>query len=554
MNRQTLFTLMLACLLLAACTSLEGGQAVRTGSRTALAGPQIAAELNRRFTDQSAACMLTKPAYYCSGVLVRALPANHASTFWSHDAVATAVGAEGFAYLRTDVGTQTLEQPSGFVFSSYLGAVAQGKSLDVLCAYPLDSQMDADRGDYGCSPKSTVRGLHDEVPSSCAAVGVSTLSQWLAHFAQAGVERRKQCSLSTRDAVLFKISLEAHQHLSAAQIQLPNEVRVRNWDASVPARLPLEALFYDRTQDGGLLAAQRDQLDYFKATGVWLPILRMDLRDAPGPVFGFDLKEQLYIGATVASGLNARFADTSTICPGNKAAYYCNGVLLRSAEATTSFHAWDPSPNSIRYNGVSFSYLRADVGMTSLVFNRPHGFLFKSLDMPVAHPVELRCAYPYDVGTAGAPVDACTFKNRCEEIGITGVAQWSARYSGSRHGSCAFANTPGPFQVSIDVRATIPAALNEWNEIMIGTWPQGIPEQLPLEGFFYLAGSTGLAGAQFIQRDYYRMTKKFLPIVSINLQAAGANNFVYSPEDQSVAGVAVRAGAIPRRSAVSSEP
>lgn len=486
-------------------------------------GPRITAELNRRYADAQTACAVTRPAFYCSGVLVRALPANHANTFWAHDTVGTALGAQSLAYLRVDVGTRTLNQPSGVVFSSVLEAVALGKVLDVLCAYPLVSDVTAQRGAYGCAP--LVGAFAEEDPSSCAAVNVTTVSQWLTHFAQVGGDRRRQCSFSTRVAAQFQNSMAAHRQLPATAAE-PMELRVRNWNANAPASLPLNAVFYDVNQANGLLAAQRDQLDYFTATNVWLPLLRLNLSETPGRVFGFDENEQLYIGSLVAERLNSRYSNTDSTCRNGQAAFYCNGVLIRATAATSKFHAWDPSPNSVSRNGVSFTYLRADSRVRTLT--GATGLIFAESFKPVAYPITLRCAYPVNAGT-NAIFQSCRTPS-CQDSGVTSVAIWRARYAGAPANSCAFGPDAVAFQLNMAVRASMSDTSH--NEIIIAAWTKGIPEQLPLEAFFYSGG--GLANSQFIQKDYYRSTSRFLPIIKVNLNATSGGVFSFDPKDQSV--------------------
>ncbi|UVJ45912.1 hypothetical protein NVV94_10395 [Pseudomonas sp. LS1212] len=305
----------------------------------------------------------------------------------------------------------------------------------------------------------------------------------------------------------------------------PDELLVRNWDEQLPARLPLQALFYDVTQVGSLLSAQRDQRDYYRATGEWLPVLRMDLNDGQRNVFGFNQKDQLYVGYQLASRLNARYSDTASTCRDGRAAFYCNGVLIRGAAASPGFHAWNPSPNSVGRNGVSFSYVRADVGTVQLA--GVQGFIFTESFAPVSYPATLRCAYPANAGTSGIP-NSC--RGFCDAENITTVAAWRARYASSPGSSCAFSPGAAQYQLNIDVRAHG----GSWNEIILAAWPQNIPTQIPLEAFFYTAGSAALSGAQYIQRDYYQQTGRYLPIVRVTLTAPAGQVFAYDPQDQNI--------------------
>ena len=514
-------------------------------SASAATGPETAQLLNRHYQDTAATCAVQFPGFYCSGVLIKPLAANHAGEFWQHGPTAAALQAESLAYLRLDGGTEDVGQPSGFVLADTFTAISQSKPYTVLCAYPLAVTLTPDRADSGCGALASSR--QDPDPSSCASAGVTDAPGWWAHFVEQGSDPARQCSFSARSPQSFSTSLHAQASAEAPWRGQLNQVQISNWDAEQPDKLAVQALFYDVSKPGGLLAAQRDQRDFHLATGQWLPILRLDLADAGHAPFGLVLRDQLYEGYSVASRLNARFADTRKTCPGDTPAYYCDGVLMRSAEATTAFHAWDPSPASTRYNGVSFSYLRQDIGMTQLVFSRPHGFLFRETQAPVAVPAQVRCAYPYDAGTSGAPTDACTHHQRCEDLGIDSVAAWGARYGNAIHASCAFAATVEGFQLHIDVRELNPGNRGLWNEIMLAAWPQGIPEQLPLEAFFYQRGTNGLANAQFIQRDYYTVTGRWLPIVVAGLGGAPNEEFTYDSADQAVSNTAVVANPAPQR-------
>ncbi|WP_339523339.1 hypothetical protein [Pseudomonas sp. EL_65y_Pfl2_R96] len=124
-------------------------------------------------------------------------------------------------------------------------------------------------------------------------------------------------------------------------------------------------------QFGGIAqAVTGPQHDYFRATGTWQPALRLDLGDTGQRIFGFNQQDQLYFGYQVASRLNARFRDTAITCRDGSAAFHCNGVLIRGTAASTQFHAWNPSPNSVGRNGVSFSWARATVGMLQIAGNQ----------------------------------------------------------------------------------------------------------------------------------------------------------------------------------------
>lgn len=499
----------------------------------AATGPEVAQLLNRNFQFTPGECAAQKPAHACSGVLARGSPSS--GPFWQPDPVSSQLGAQSFTYLRADLGTRSLGQPNGVLLSDGFTAISQGKTLDVLCAYPFSFTLQGNRSDFGCG---WVVANATADASSCAAQGVSDAQGWLEHFRQQNQQPTAQCSLSTLEPAPFKASLVAHEGLDNTWSVQPMQVQVRNWDASMPKQSPMLGLFYDVTQTDALLGALRDQRDYFNATGDWLPILRMDLRRAPEAVFGFDLQDQLYVGHQVAAKLNARFGDTAATCPDELPAFKCNGVLIRAADASPDFHAWNPSENSIGRNGISFSYIRADVGTVRLAGTQ--GYTLKETFAPTGHPVTLRCAYPANAGTNAIP-DSC--RASCRSQGVITVDTWRTKYASNPPTSCAFEMTPEAFQLSIDVRQFITHSnyIGAWNEIIIAVWPDDIPRELPIEAFFYTSGNaTGLANAKFIQRDYLEQTAQFLPIVRLSLATPQVHPFAFDAQDQTVQGTSMQ--------------
>lgn len=307
----------------------------------------------------------------------------------------------------------------------------------------------------------------------------------------------------------------------------PPQLLVRNWDGVAPERLPVLGVFHVAGQPGSLEAALRDQLAYFQATGQWLPVLRLQPDDSQGQLFGFDPREQLYGGYQVADRLNRRYADTAPACADGSGSYNCNGVLIRGTVPGPE-HSWNPKPNAIADKGVSFSYVRADVGSQIIFYAQ--GFIFRELQFPVSNPVTLRCAYPGDAGTG--PPDRC--RPDCCLKGIKTLADYRAHYGNNYAWDCSLGPDAQAFHLNTEVRIGQAWAPTKWNEIIIAPWPLDIPLQLPLEAFFYNWAQTpaGLPGAQYIQRDYYQETGKFMPVVKIDLTAPPGAVFTYDPLEQ----------------------
>lgn len=308
----------------------------------------------------------------------------------------------------------------------------------------------------------------------------------------------------------------------------PPELLVRNWGALPPGQLPVLAVYHDMAQPSGLGGALRNQRAWFESTGEWLPVLRLDSRDTARLSFGFALKEQVYLGYQVVDRLNRRYGDTAATCADGAAAYYCNGVLIRGT-VPGPIHSWNPKPNAYADKGVSFSYLRED--LDSRIIYYAQGFIFRELSVPVSHPVTLRCAYAGDAATG--PPDRCRVD--CSLLGIHTLTDYRRVYPNRYARDCSLGPGPQAFHLNNEVRFNQTWTAGVWNEIIIAPWPLDIPTQLPLEAFFYnWAQPAGVAGAQYIQRDYAQVTGGFLPIVLIDLTAAPGHVFSFDPAVQSL--------------------
>ncbi|MFL6536123.1 MAG: hypothetical protein ACJ8G8_22670, partial [Pseudomonas sp.] len=80
---------------------------------------------------------------------------------------------------------------------------------------------------------------------------------------------------------------------------------------------------------------------------------------------------------------------------------------------------------------------------------------------------------------------------------------------------------------------------NEHNEIIIKTWPQNIPNTLPILAFFYIDGyPKGLDEAKYNQRDFYNSTnpKILIPIIRLTPASSlnGKASFAYIATDQAI--------------------
>lgn len=256
-------------------------------------------------------------------------------------------------------------------------------------------------------------------------------------------------------------------------------------------------------------------------------------------------------GRLVAEALNRRYNDTRNDC-GGKAAYFCNGVFMRTTGANTRYHAWDPSPTSITLGGISFSYLRKDLGIRRFLYGETQGFILKNNAASAQDgqlDVKVLCSYPSDASTPGRVEKGCGPHRQypyasgacsAQTPPVDTIERWKNHYnavggsgdhSARNFHQCSFGADPAAFALSLAVRDHFLVASEErpyHNEMMLATWPTGTTTPLPLEAFFYVtqqAREVGLAGAQLIQRDYFAVTDQFIPLIQVNLNAAAPYSF-----------------------------
>jgi hypothetical protein len=377
----------------------------------AMSGQALVTDLNNKYTSGISQCSSGRPAYYCSGVLLRAVDYSTFFKFWDYGSAATELGSVAFTYIRSDVESTTLNgnRKSGFILKDQTSALAADKALNLRCIFPFPTESLDVRADHGCGFAPKEEQLNADL-ANCAklAVPATTAAAWLKNFTEHGSLPKNQCSLSTVVAAQFKASLEAHRLVSAAWTAKPMEVLVETWDESKPEKLPIEALFYEASAPTKLADAQKFQRDYYLATSLYVPIVKLNLTAPDRNVFSFSTLDQVY-GQVVAEQLNARFSNVSNDCSGN-AAYFCNGIMIRTTKATPKYHAWDPSSGSILRDGVSFSFLRKDVKMKNLYNSEKQGFIFKATNFAIkssAEPITVRCAFPADGATGTYRKQSC---------------------------------------------------------------------------------------------------------------------------------------------------
>ncbi|WP_455925626.1 hypothetical protein [Pseudomonas putida] len=301
----------------------------------------------------------------------------------------------------------------------------------------------------------------------------------------------------------------------------------------------------------------------------------MKSRFAPGPMLALALALPLTsiafadTGKDTAAAMQAYYDATPEHC-NQTDAYRCSGILLRTtkASATEEYYAWNNSKDALARKGVSFTYLRADLGINDLGGSARSGYSLAPLNhLPAGTmPYIPACAFPTDGDTqhrdkfgCGDNLDTVGIKeNLCERVGVQTAEQWVERYQQSPRPKsenswtdndkdnryitqCAFnisddKNQGRNFNEALRASALMPTRPFPWNEVIVKLWDETRFKELPIQSFFYLANHSGAkADAQLMQQQWHAKGGRFVPVIRLQLEGdSRKTRFVYDPADQKV--------------------
>ena len=260
-------------------------------------------------------------------------------------------------------------------------------------------------------------------------------------------------------------------------------------------------------------------------------------------------------GAEAAAQLTRWYNRTDQNCgTATRPSFLCSGVMIRATETNPQFLPWDPSDGSIASGGVSFSWLRKDNGFSNMVYNYNNGLIFyPSFATPDGKndDIEILCTFPHDGATNGRTQQGCganiahpANSKPCNEQGINTAQLWITKFNAAQNkyqDQCGWnvregqTDSANRFYQSILARGLMqPANWAVQNELRLATWPTGSGADLPIQSFFYLAGSNGLNNARNDQSRYYQKYEQFVPIIQVTLPAnkGGTASFAYNEGDQ----------------------
>jgi hypothetical protein len=284
-------------------------QAITIAPRSQLQKPaEVLADVTKNYTEATTDCReygtgKARGHYYCSGVLVRTVDDGNFNP-WMYSPTSLLIGASSYSWMRTDVQQTTLYHPAGFILRNRIDAIAHalpGLESGFVCLYPFDAGTSTANGHKGCGyrgkrlEEASSIGPYDDNSAyawgSCNGIGITTASQWNAHFNSVGNVRTRQCSWNID-------SQHGWNNMIASRRNFPNftsiwnEILLNNFGDGAQMPKYISAFFYDVSRAGGLVAAQRFQTK-MKSAGYNVPILRVNFNAAAASRFTYVTGDQV---------------------------------------------------------------------------------------------------------------------------------------------------------------------------------------------------------------------------------------------------------------------
>ncbi|URL59214.1 hypothetical protein IM816_03610 [Luteibacter flocculans] len=238
------------------------------------------AELNKWYSNTTANCgSATRPAFLCSGVLMRQVETSDAYLSWDPSSNAIAKGGISFSWIRADSNFPTFWKPNGFIFYPDFEIPSGKFHPAILCAFPFDGNS-WERTENGC-------GQHraDSRSRPCDVLGITTATAWIDNYYMPGAGgniHAHQCGWNVREgqpttADRFQQNILARANLKVSEWNYWNELVLGTWRAGTGGTLPIHSFFYKNGDAQALTKARSDQTRYFNLYGLGLPIFRVTL-------------------------------------------------------------------------------------------------------------------------------------------------------------------------------------------------------------------------------------------------------------------------------------
>ena len=233
-----------------------------------------------------------RPAFLCSGVMLRATVESPAFRPWNPSPASQAGGGVSFSWLRADSNFSHLAYSYGNGFILYPGfSKLQGKdSIVVLCSYSMDGGTD-NRPGNGCGASTN----YPKESQPCVTQGITDAQKWIAHFTSLRIKYSDQCGWDVTKghagiANNFYQSILARKKMLSPWWETQNELRVATWKQDNGEKLPIHSFFYISGDNQALTNAKTDQQNFYHEYGIVVPVISITLPTSKDKKASFSYK------------------------------------------------------------------------------------------------------------------------------------------------------------------------------------------------------------------------------------------------------------------------
>lgn len=274
----------------ASASTAASAASVADASPRAGAGETAVAQLNGWYQRRDVNCgSATRPAFLCSGVMLRATSSKSDFLPWDPSPGAINKGGISASWLRVDTNFPDTFRPNGFIFYPSSEAPAGSVRIEVLCAFPFDGDTWRRPTLQGCGPHPS----NVDRSRPCQDIGIHTAQQWLSNYYTPGYARHShQCGWDVRigspaTADRFQQNILARAGLQFEQWRFNTEVVLKTWMESSGGSMPIHSFFYRAGDSVALTDARFDQKRYFDRYHKALPIVSLTLPTSQAGVARF---------------------------------------------------------------------------------------------------------------------------------------------------------------------------------------------------------------------------------------------------------------------------
>ncbi len=269
---------------------------------------------------------------------------------------------------------------------------------------------------------------------------------------------------------------------------------------------------------------------------------------------GYHARRDVY-GRFIAEAAYRLYSADAARCAGP--AYQCRGIMVSAFETDDDY--WMLTYPELSKLSLSYwakrttGQTRGDAAWLGTGFMLWPSAIIEKLSGGVLMKPQFTCVFATEALTGGKLHDGCGgYQDRawpkCQTVGVHTAKEYIGRFGDKQLNACGFALGVSSAGDALAFDSALTLQLSEvkndggtfYNEVLMKGWNTRNPANIPLMGFFYIWGHSGLSPsgyreiAQKNQRVFYQKNHLFVPIIRVTGSDWAHVRFEYRETEQSV--------------------